>query len=58
MPDDPEPADPLAELDQALAALVTRAKIVRVYFIGLLAEGFDAEQAFTLTRDYAEKWTI
>ena len=48
MSDDQVP-DPLAELDQALAAMSTMAKARRTYFNALTAEGFSEQQALELT---------
>jgi hypothetical protein len=58
MPDEEPTPDPLAFLDQALAGLSTRAQVIRAYYQALLERGFSEEQAFTLTRDYAAKWSI
>ncbi len=58
MSDEDEQPDPLASLDQALAAHDTRAQILKHYMDALTGQGFDGEQAFTLTRDYAAKWGL
>lgn len=51
MSDDDIP-DPLAALDQGLASLTLRARILRHYFEALTTQGFNDEQAMDLTRDY------
>lgn len=56
--DDDAPPDPLAELDQAIAGLATRAKVMHGYFEALKAEGFDADQALALTIAYHDKWPV
>lgn len=58
MSDDEDPPDLLAAVDQGIAGLGTRAKIIRAYYDWLLGQQFNEEQAFTLTRDYAAKWTV
>ena len=45
---DDEIPDPLAILDQALAKLSTRAKILRSYYLDLTNEGFDPAQALAI----------
>jgi hypothetical protein len=56
--DDDDPPDVLAAVDQGIAGLGTRAKIIRAYYKHLLDQEFDQDQAFQLTRDYAAKWTV
>jgi hypothetical protein len=58
MSDDDDPVDPIAALDQGIAGLGTRARVIRAYYNGLVEHGFTDEQTFQLTRDYAAKWSI
>ncbi len=49
MSDEDRIPDPLAALDQAMAAMVTLAKAVRGYYVALLTNGFTEDQAIMLT---------
>jgi hypothetical protein len=47
-----ERPDPVATLDQMLAGLTMRARVIRHYYLSLLQAGFDEAQALELARDY------
>lgn len=44
--------DPLATLDQTLASQGDFAKIIRAYYVGLVAAGFAPQEALYLTSTY------
>lgn len=44
--------DPLANMDQLLRAVVDIAKVMRVYYVALIEEGFSNEEALRVTMAY------
>lgn len=57
MDDEEDVPDLLAAIDQGIAGLGSRAKIIKGYHGWKLLEvGFNEQQAFELTRDHAAKW--
>jgi hypothetical protein len=56
--EDPEIPDPLANIDQAIAGLATRAHILRGYYVALVENNFTEEQALEIVVSYQNLWPI
>jgi hypothetical protein len=52
MPDESEPLDPIAAMDQALRAFADLGRVFFTYYQAMLDAGFTAEQSFALTLTY------